>query len=338
MRWTDTIDALCEDAAHPDSGGSRTGPCAHRVRAPTHRSEACEALSLHDSRDLRSARSRNSPARRHDNARCRAVTVTARGGRKPMELVRRSGAGKRRHPRNRPCRSPATWLEQGALRRSGPRPRRRAPKSIGDCALREQEALEGMGMVLDISRTHRPSTRSIETSRKAGTGLPGILVNNAGITRDNLFVRMKDDEWTSVIETNLSSLYRMCRGCARSMLRARAGRIINVSSISRRPGKRGTVQLRRGQGRNGGIHALPGARARGQEHHRERRGSGFHRHRHDARDASPNAARSCSRQIPAGQNGRRTDEVAAAVSFLASPRAAYITGQTLHVNGGLLMR
>lgn len=201
-----------------------------------------------------------------------------------------------------------------------------------EASLREQAA-EGTGMVLDISS---PSSidgffRSLEEEGRA----PSILVNNAGITRDNLFVRMREDEWTAVLETNLSSLYRMCRGCARAMLRARAGRIINVSSVSAALGNAGqsnyaaakagmegfTRSLARElAGRNITVNAVaPGLVDT------------------DMTRAMPAERRAgMVRQIPLGRMGDAR-EVAAAVTFLASSRAAYITGQTLHVNGGMAM-
>ena len=200
-------------------------------------------------------------------------------------------------------------------------------------ALSERNA-RGMGMILDVSN---PSSIAEFFRRLKECGnTPSILVNNAGITRDNLFVRMKEEEWVSVIETNLSSLYHMCRGCTRAMLKARAGRIINVSSISAglgNPGQSNYAAAKAGMegftrslarelaGRNITVNAVaPGfidtdmTRSMPPEH------------RADLVD-----------RIPLGRMGESGD-VAAAVTFLASPRAAYITGQTLHVNGGLLMR
>ena len=105
-----------------------------------------------------------------------------------------------------------------------------------DASLREWN-VEGCGMVLDVSSAS--SVSDFFQSLKTEAWTPGILVNNAGITRDNLIVRMTEDEWVSVLETNLSSLYRMCRACARTMMKARAGRIINVSSVSAASGNAG---------------------------------------------------------------------------------------------------
>ena len=163
-----------------------------------------------------------------------------------------------------------------------------------------------------------------------------ILVNNAGITRDNLLLRMKEEEWVSVIETNLSSLYRMCKGCARAMLRARAGRIVNVSSISAGLGNAGQSNYAAAKA---GVEGFTRSLARelaGRNITVNAIAPGFI-DTDMTRAMTPERRAELVAQIPLGRMGDAGD-VAAAVTFLASPRAAYITGQTLHVNGGLLMR
>ena len=199
-------------------------------------------------------------------------------------------------------------------------------------SLRERNT-PGMGAVLDVSC---PSSITDFYRRLEDSGnTPSILVNNAGITRDNLFVRMKEDEWASVLETNLSSLYRMCKGCARAMLRARAGRIINVSSISAGLGNAGQSNYAAAKAGMEGFTRSLARELAGRNITVNAVAPGFI-------DTDMTRAMTSERrahlvaQIPLGRMGDAGD-VASAVAFLASPRAAYITGQTLHVNGGLLM-
>ena len=189
-------------------------------------------------------------------------------------------------------------------------------------------------MVLDVSSAS--SVSDFFQALKAEGWAPGILVNNAGIARDNLVVRMSEDEWGSVLETNLSSLYRMCRACVRAMMKARAGRIINVSSVSAALGNAGQSNYAAAKaGMEGFTRALARELA-GRNITVNAVAPGFIDT--DMTRALPVERRTdLTRQIPLGRMGDGW-EVAAAVTFLASSRAAYITGQTLHVNGGLLMR
>ena len=164
---------------------------------------------------------------------------------------------------------------------------------------------------------------------------PGIVVNNAGITRDNLLARMKEDEWTDVIETDLGSLYRVCKSAARSMMKARSGRIVNIGSVVGSMGnagqsnyaaaKAGMLGFTRALARElGGRGITVNAVAPGFIDTDMTRGLG---------DAQRDALLA---QIPLKRLGEPAD-VAAAVLFLCSPGAAYITGATLHVNGGMYM-
>jgi 3-oxoacyl-[acyl-carrier protein] reductase len=163
-----------------------------------------------------------------------------------------------------------------------------------------------------------------------------VLVNNAGITRDNLAMRMKDEEWDAVIETNLKAVFRLAKLVMRGMMKARFGRIINITSVVGEAGNPGPGQLRRGQGRCGWHEPRAGAGTRQPQHHGELRGAGLHRHRHDARPARRAARCPAWATIPLGRLGQ-PEEIAATVAFLASPRAGYITGTTLNVNGGMYM-
>ena len=202
-----------------------------------------------------------------------------------------------------------------------------------ETALRERNA-RGTGLVLDVSSPSSIAGFFQELVENGNT--PSVLVNNAGITRDNLFVRMKEEDWVSVIETNLSSLYRMCKGCARAMLRARAGRIINVSSVSAGLGNAGQSNYAAAKA---GVEGFTRSLARelaGRNITVNAVAPGFI-DTDMTRAMTPERRAELVAQIPLGRMGDAGD-VAAAVTFLASPRAAYITGQTLHVNGGLLMR
>ena len=202
-----------------------------------------------------------------------------------------------------------------------------------EISLRERNA-RGMGMVLDVSSPS--SIADFYRRLEDGGNTPSILVNNAGITRDNLFVRMKEDEWIAVLETNLSSLYRMCKGCTRAMLRARAGRIINVSSISAGLGNAGQSNYAAAKAGMEGFTRSLARELAGRNITVNAVAPGFI-DTDMTRAVTPERRADLVAQIPLGRMGDAGD-VAAAVAFLASPRAAYVTGQTLHVNGGLLMR
>lgn len=162
-----------------------------------------------------------------------------------------------------------------------------------------------------------------------------VLVNNAGITQDNLLMRMKDSEWDAVIDTDLKSVFRLSRGVLRGMMKARAGRIINITSVVGVSGNAGQVNYAAAKA---GVAGMTRSLAR----EIGSRGitvnciaPGFIDT--DMTRALPEAQRDALlSQIPLGRLGRPED-VAAAVVYLASPGAAYVTGATLHVNGGMYM-
>lgn len=166
-------------------------------------------------------------------------------------------------------------------------------------------------------------------------GALDILVNNAGITRDNLFMRMSDAEWQSVIDVNLTSTFRLCRGVLRGMMKARWGRIINVTSIVGTTGNPGQGNYAAAKA---GITGM--SKALAQEV--ASRGitvnciaPGFIATAMTDKLNDDQKARIAA-QIPAGRMGT-AEEIAAAALYLASPEAAYVTGATLHVNGGMAM-
>ncbi|SPJ29483.1 3-oxoacyl-[acyl-carrier-protein] reductase [Falsiruegeria mediterranea] len=166
-------------------------------------------------------------------------------------------------------------------------------------------------------------------------GSVDILVNNAGITRDNLFMRMSDDEWQSVIDVNLSATMRLCRGVMRPMMKARWGRIVNISSVVGAIGNPGQVNYAASKAGMVGM-------AKSIAHEVASRGitvntvaPGFITTAMTDKLTDDQKAGLLTK-VPAGRMGEAS-EIAAAVLYLASPEAAYVTGSTLHVNGGMAM-
>jgi 3-oxoacyl-[acyl-carrier protein] reductase len=166
-------------------------------------------------------------------------------------------------------------------------------------------------------------------------GSVDILVNNAGITRDNLFMRMSDDEWQSVIDVNLSATMRLCRGVLRPMMKARWGRIVNISSVVGAIGNPGQVNYAASKAGMVGM-------AKSIAHEVASRGitvntvaPGFITTAMTDKLTDDQKAGLLTK-VPAGRMGEAS-EIAAAVLYLASREAAYVTGSTLHVNGGMAM-
>jgi len=162
-----------------------------------------------------------------------------------------------------------------------------------------------------------------------------VLVNNAGITRDNLAMRMKDDEWDAVIRVNLEAAFRLMRAAARPMMKAKFGRIVTITSVVGQTGNPGQVNYAAAKG---GLTAMTKSLAQ------ELASRGITANcvapgfiRTAMTDALPDAQKDALNQrIPMGRMGEGTD-IGAAVAFLASREAGYVTGQTLHVNGGMAM-
>ncbi len=194
--------------------------------------------------------------------------------------------------------------------------------------------IQGAGRRLDV--TDQASVDEVIKSISEEFGAPTILVNNAGITRDNLLMRMKEDDWDAVIDTNLKSVYRVSKACLRGMTKARFGRILCISSVVASMGNLGQTNYAAAKaGMEGFARALarevssraitvncvaPGfiatemTEALPEEQHKMLLG-----------------------QIPLSRLGQ-PEEIAAAVGFLTGETAGYITGETLHVNGGMNMR
>ncbi|MEO0423715.1 MAG: 3-oxoacyl-ACP reductase FabG [Pseudomonadota bacterium] len=202
-----------------------------------------------------------------------------------------------------------------------------------EAALREAGA-KGHGLVLDVSNDD--SVTEAFAAVKELAGPPTILVNNAGITRDNLLMRMKGREWDEVLNTNLTSMYRMCKAALRGMTKARKGRIINVASVVGLMGNAGQANYAAAKAGIIGFSKSLAREVGSREITVNVVAPGFIAT--DMTDALDEAQRDALQgQIALARLGS-ADDIAAAVAFLASPAAAYITGETLNVNGGLHMQ
>ena len=200
-------------------------------------------------------------------------------------------------------------------------------------AMLGEEGLQGQGVALDV--TAPDACQEVIKRITEQYGAPLILVNNAGITRDNIMLRMKDDEWDDVINTNLSAIFRMSKAVLRGMTKARWGRIINISSVVGSMGNQGQANYAAAKaGVEGFTRAL--AREVGSRNITINTvAPGFIET--DMTRALPEQQQSILRdQIPLARLGQ-PEEIAAVVAFLASASAGYITGETLHVNGGMYM-
>lgn len=197
----------------------------------------------------------------------------------------------------------------------------------------DQENLAGKGLVLDV--TQEDSIKVLLENIKTKFSAPTILVNNAGITKDNLLMRMKEEEWDAVINTNLSSIYRLTKACLRDMMKARAGRIVNITSVVALSGNAGQTNYAAAKS---GIIGFTKSLAQ----EVATRGitvnsvaPGFIK-TDMTTELSEDQQATLLSQIPIGRMGSVQD-IANAVSFLVSNGAGYITGETINVNGGLYM-
>ena len=179
---------------------------------------------------------------------------------------------------------------------------------------------------------------SVEALPKAAAekmGAVDVLVNNAGITRDNLFMRMSDDEWQSVLDVNLTSTFRLCRGVLRGMMKARWGRIVNISSVVGATGNPGQGNYAASKAGMVGMSKSLAAEVASRGITVNCVAPGFITTAMTEKLNDDQKARILT-QVPAGRMGE-VGEIAAAVLYLASPEAGYVTGTTLHVNGGMAM-
>jgi 3-oxoacyl-[acyl-carrier protein] reductase len=208
-----------------------------------------------------------------------------------------------------------------------------ATSEAGANGISESLGDRGTGKVLKLESTE--SIEQLFADIKGNHDAPLILVNNAGITRDNLALRMKDDEWTEVIETNLNSVYRVSKACLRGMTKARWGRIINISSVvgsMGNPGQSNYAAAKAGmQGYSRSLASELGSRGITVNSV----APGFIAT--DMTSALPEDQQELLlARVPIGRLGQ-AHEVAALVSFLAGESAGYISGETIHINGAMYM-
>jgi len=197
------------------------------------------------------------------------------------------------------------------------------------------KAANGLGQGLKLDVTDQSSIDGVIKQMIDLVGAPSILVNNAGITRDNLLMRMKDEEWDAIIQTNLTSLFRVTRACMRSMMKARKGRIISIASVVGVSGNAG--QCNYGAAKAGVIgFSKSVAREVGSRGITVNVVAPGFIDTDMTRALADEQKTALLTQVPLNRLGDAT-EIAKAVSFLASEGAAYITGETLHVNGGMYM-
>ncbi len=191
----------------------------------------------------------------------------------------------------------------------------------------------GRGAVLDISKDE--SVQALIADIQANEGSPTIVVNNAGITKDNLLLRMKAEEWDAVLSTNLTGVFRVCKAVLRGMMKAKGGRIINIASVIGLMGNPGQANYAAAKA---GIIGFSKSLARevGSRNITVNVIAPGFIDTDMTRVLSEEQRAAMLSQVPLGRLGDAQD-IADSVVFLASEAAAYVTGETLHVNGGMLM-
>ncbi len=197
----------------------------------------------------------------------------------------------------------------------------------------KENGINGQGMVLNV--TDQASIDQLLENMKEQYSMPSILVNNAGITRDNLMMRMKDEEWDAIIETNLTSIFKLSRACLRAMMKARKGRIISIASVVGLTGNAGQANYAAAKA---GIIGFSKSLARevGSRGITVNAVAPGFIDTDMTRALSDDTKKALLSQIPLNRLGQ-AEEIASAVAFLASDDASYITGETLNVNGGMYM-
>lgn len=197
----------------------------------------------------------------------------------------------------------------------------------------KDNGIKGVGMKLDVSDAD--SIKECLATITKEYGAPDILVNNAGITRDNLLMMMKDDQWDDIINTNLTSIFRMSKAVLRGMMKKRNGRIISISSVVGATGNPGQTNYAAAKaGLVGFSKSL--AREIGSRNITVNAVAPGFIDTDMTKELSEEQHEALLQQIPLKRLGQ-AEEIASAVVFLASPNAAYISGETIHVNGGMHM-
>lgn len=195
------------------------------------------------------------------------------------------------------------------------------------------KGLDGIGMVLDV--TSADSVVALLKTIQADYGAPQILVNNAGITKDNLLMRMSDEEWFDVVNTNLSAIFRLSKACLRGMMKARSGRIVNISSIVGAMGNAGQTNYAATKaGVTGFARSL--AKEVGSRNITVNSVAPGFIDTDMTRKLPDDQKKALQSGIALGRLGQ-PEEIADVVKFLCSDAASYITGETIHVNGGMYM-
>jgi 3-oxoacyl-[acyl-carrier protein] reductase len=196
-----------------------------------------------------------------------------------------------------------------------------------------EKNIKGEGMVLNV--TDADSVNDLLKAIQSNHGAPQILVNNAGITKDNLLMRMSEDEWFDVINTNLTSVYRLSKACLRGMMKARWGRIINISSVVGAMGNPGQSNYAATKAGVAGFARALGKEVGSRNITVNTVSPGFIET--DMTDELNEEQKALMLStVPLGRLGQ-PEEIAAVVKFLAGDAAGYITGENIHVNGGMYM-
>lgn len=197
----------------------------------------------------------------------------------------------------------------------------------------EEASVDGVGRTLNVAEPGAIEAFLDHVTTEFGA--PVILVNNAGITRDNLLLRMKDEEWDDIIRTNLTSIFRMSRACLRGMMKARHGRIVNITSVVGATGNAGQANYAAAKAGIIGFSKSLAKEVGSRGITVNSVAPGFI-DTDMTRDLPEDIRKSLLQNIPLGRLGA-AEEIAGAVSFLCSDDASYVTGETLHVNGGMHM-